>query len=104
MSEKKTTVQENVEKENTGKKPVAKATVKEEKKVKEKAKLGSRIKGWIKDNKKALIAGGAGVAAGVAGTIGVSEIGKRASERKARQNRTAYIPEQQEHSPLDPNY
>lgn len=107
MADNKNVNQEaNAEKETAGKKPAAKtqAEKKEEKTVKEKGKkLGARIKGWFKDNKKALIAGGVGVATGVAGTIGVSEIGKRAAERKARQNRQAYIPEEQ-HSPLDPNY
>ena len=97
----------------TGKKPVAEAEVTEEKKpvktkqeggkpVKEKKEgLFTRGKNWCKRNKKALLAGAAGVATGVAGTIGVAEIGKRQAERKARRN--AYVPQEQEYSPLDPN-
>lgn len=66
-----------------------------------KEKLGTRLKKWLKRNKPALIGGAIGLGTGVAGTIGVGEIGKRSAERKARQQYTA---QEQNHSPLDPNY
>lgn len=97
--------QENTADKEQAKKPVAKAQVKEGgKNVKEKENLWTKTKNAVKRNKKAIVAGAIGVVTGVAGTVGVSEIGKRASERKANKNRQAYIPAEQDHSPLDPNY
>lgn len=77
-------------------------TKKGEKKPMKEKKDGifTRAKGWCKRNKNALLAGAAGVGVGVAGTIGVSEFGKRQAEKKARRN--ACVP-QEDFNPLDPN-
>lgn len=77
------------------KKPVKKAA------TKEKEGILTRGKNWMKRNKKALIAGAAGLAAGVGGTIAVGEVGKRRATKRAVE-RNAYIP-QGDVSPLDPN-
>ena len=47
----------------------------------------------------AKIGGGVGLGTGIAGTVGVAEYGKRRAEKQQ-----AYVPQQEEHSPLDPNY
>lgn len=64
-----------------------------------KEKFWTRVKNWCKRNKSALIAGGVGLGTGIAGTVGVAEYGKRRAEKQQ-----AYVPQQEEHSPLDPNY
>ena len=68
--------------------------------AKEKEGLFTRGKNWCKRNKSALIAGAVGVGTGVAGTIAVSELGKRSAERRAVRTNV----QQTEVSPLDPNY
>ena len=70
--------------------------------VKKKKGLIAKTKSWCKNNKKALLAGAAGLVAGVGGTIGVAEVGKRQAERKARRN-ACIQQEAPEYSPLDPN-
>ena len=82
-------------KTGAAKKPAAEKPAKKE-------NIFKRAGNWFKkkENKKLVITGLAGIATGVGATVGVSEIGKRAAEKKARRN--DYIP-QQEYSPIDPN-
>lgn len=102
---KKDEEQKTVNEEKQQEEPAAaEETPKPEKKKpakKEKEGLFARGKAWCKRNKNALIAGGAGVATGVAGTIAVSEFGKRRAEKNARRN--ACLSDQSDYSPLDPN-
>lgn len=103
MSEKENkTTGEEVVTENVSTPEKEGAAKNEDKKpMKKKENLFKR--GWnrVKANKPAIIAGAVGVVTGVAGTIAVSEIGKRTAERRERRNVT---PQENEISPLDPNY
>ena len=97
MAEKKV-VEEQVETPAT--EPAKTKTVVKKVVVKEPEKKGlwTRMKEGVKNHKREIIAAGVGVAAGVGGTVGVCQYGKKRAEKAARNT----IP-QQEYSPLDPN-
>lgn len=54
----------------------------------------------VKKHKDVIIAGVSGMAIGVGASLGASEIGKRSAEKKAAKA----VSQQEDHSPLDPNY
>lgn len=97
MSEK---TKQNNPAEVTKDEPEKKPEKKKDGKPMKKDGIFTRAKNWCKRNKNALIAGGVGVGVGVAGTIGVSELGKRRAEKKVR---NAYLPQEEAYSTLDPN-
>lgn len=86
--------------ENTGKEgtQVADNKNKNPEPPKAEGKKPGKIRTWLKKHKRELIVGAASFGAGVGGTIGVSELGRRHQMKKA--SRT-YVPDQV--NPLDPN-
>ena len=106
MSEENNKKVENGTEEPTGKEKEKEPTMKEEKKEtgkkEKKESVIKRFGKWCKTHKEALITGGVAFGAGFGSAVGAGIVMNKRAERKSRE-RNAYIADNEEVNPLDPN-